>query len=273
MRLKRFKKLICFAAAVCLSASALTACGSKTSQDTDQNNTASTQNNTTQETQQFNPDATPYAAKEIPNEFKAAGKNIKAGENGAVVVALKEMEDEERHEFLDEDLGFVDTMSGALLRIGMTAEEIENIIGTPRSIDIDARIYDGLVVQFDEDGKAIKLVVTEGYVLDTDNPKRYVSPRGISLGSSLDDFKSVYGDEYKAGGNTENAEGSAAMNGSTRAIRYYAKNGNSFSYIGESTSKDTRPENDADLISQMFLFSAGENTVSAMTVQTGESKP
>lgn len=261
----KFKRIFCVAVSVALAVSALTACGKKASDPKEAANTGETPSKV------VNPDASPYAAKEVPSQFMAKSDNITAKDNGGVDVAVDRREGEARHSFDTEDLGFVDTMSGALLKIGMSIDEIESIIGQPREIDGEYRIYDGIVFQYNNDSKVIKIIVSAGNIAETDSPTRYVSPRGIKLSSTLNDFKSTYGDEYIDG--SETAQEASAMNGSTRAIRYYAKNGDKYNYIGESTSKDTTPENVSDLIMQTFLFETGTNNVSAMTVQTGESRP
>lgn len=260
----KLKKIFCVAVSAALAVSALTACGNKASDPKKADSTATPSTI-------VNPDATPYAAAEVPSQFMAKSDNITVKDSGGVDVAVDKREGEARHDFDTEDLGFVDTMSGALLKIGMSIDEVESIIGQPREIDGEYRTYDGIVFQYNNDSKVIKIIVSVGNIEQTDSPTRYVSPRGIKLSSTLDDFKSTYGDEYIDG--SEAAKEASAMNGSTRAIRYYAKNGDKYSYIGESTSKDTTPENDSDLIMQMFLFETGTNNVSAMTVQTGESRP
>ena len=53
------------------------------------------------------------------------------------------------------------------------------------------------------------------------------------------------------------------------AVRYYAKNGDTFNYLGGSYTKENKPENDADLIMQTFLFSTETKTVSVMSVGNG----
>ena len=261
----KLKKILCVAVSAALAIGALTACGKKASDPEAAKETSGLSSTA------VNPDATPYVTDEVASEFMAKGTNITSNPDGGVTVAVEAREGEKRHEFETEDLGFVDTKSGALLKIGMSIDEIESIIGQPRELDGSYRTYDGIVIEYNDNSKAIKLILSNGNMRETDSPTRYVSPRGIKLTSSLDEFKSVYGDEYIDG--SETAQEQSAMNGSTRAIRYYAQDGDKYSYIGVSTSKDTTPENDSDLIMQMFLFEPGTNTVSAMTVQTGESRP
>lgn len=261
----KLKKILCFtiSAAICLSV--LASCGKKA--DTDSNNSVNSNN----VGEVADPDATPYIAQEIPSKFKASSKNITKAADGGVEVSIDAREGSERYNFETEDLGFVDTLSGAQLSLGMSADEIESLIGKPRVIDLDYRIYNGIVVQYNNNMNAIKLIVAAGNMEEDDNPIRFVSPRGIKLSSSFDDFINVYGDEYY-GSEISSEENDVNMNGSTRAIRYYAKDGNSYTYLGQSYNKDNKPKNDSDLIMQTFLFEPGTNVVTAVTVQTGEAK-
>lgn len=258
------KKFLCVTLSAALAVGIFASCGKKASEagSIKDNNTSTV----------ADPDATAYIPAEVPSKFKASSGNITEKSDGGVEVALDAREGEERHNFESEDLGFVDTETGALLKIGMSSDEIESLIGQPRTIDVDYRIYDSIIIQYSDDMKAIKLIVAMGNMEENDNPTRFVSPRGIRLSSSLDEFKSVYGDEYFEGSADTAESGSGAMNGATRAIRYYSQNGSSYTYLGQSYTKDNKPENDSDLIMQTFLFETGTNNVSVMTVQTGESK-
>ena len=255
------KKVLCVTLSAILAAGVFASCGNKAA-DSDE---MTTQQNVA------SPDATPYIPEEVPSKFKASSANITENTEGGVTVALEERAAEERYNFENEDLGFVDTESGALIKIGMSADEIESLIGQPRVIDVEYRVYNSIVVQYDNDMKAVKLIVAMGNMEQNDNPQRFVSPRGIKLSSSLDEFKSVYGDEYFEGTDTADSNSSDAMNGATRAIRYYSKDNDNYTYIGQSYTNETKPENDSDLIMQTFLFEAGTNNITVITIQTGEA--
>lgn len=230
----------------------------------------SNKNNTTNTSSVADAEATPYIPEEVPSKFKASLDNIEKTENG-VTVSLDKREGDDRYSFENEDLGFVDTKSGALLKLGMTSDEIESLIGKPKSIDLEYRVYDGIVIEYNNDMETVKLIVASGNMKDDDESQRFVTPRGLTLMSSFDDFTNVYGDEYYPADTSDGGENSG-MNGATRAVRYYAKDGSSYSYIGQGYTKDTKPEDDKNLISQMFIFEPGSNSVSAITVQTGEAK-
>lgn len=258
------KKLLCVTLSGALTIGILASCGQKAS-DSDE-----IKENTSQSESVSDPDATAYIPDEVPSKFKATNDNITDKTEGGVEVAVDARDGEERYNFESEDLGFVDTRSGALLKIGMSSDEIESLIGSPRVIDLDYRIYDSIVIQYNDDMKAIKLIVASGNMEGNDDPTRFVSPRGIKISSSLDEFKSVYGDEYFES-NIDTDDDTSSMNGSTRAIRYYSQDGDTYTYLGQSYTKDNKPENDSDLIMQTFLFEPGTNNVSVITVQTGES--
>jgi len=89
------------------------------------------------------------------------------------------------------------TLRAELAEIGMSSEDVEKLIGAPRTVDRDGfRIYSGIVIKYDDNGNASQMIVAAGNMEGDDNPNRFVSPRGVKLSTTLDEFKSVYGDEY-----------------------------------------------------------------------------
>lgn len=262
------KKILCVVLSLSLSVIVLASCGKKAAEPSAANTAT---NNPTQNALTAEPNSTPFIAKNVPKEFKASGGNITERENGGVEVAVEERKGDDRHVFESEDLGFVDSESGALIRIGMTVDEIENLIGLPKVVDgQNYRVYDGIIIKFDEQGNSVKLIVAMGNMNEDENITRYVTPRGIKLSSSLEQFKNVYGDEYQDGTETDSETISGA--GATMAIRYYAQDGNNYKYLGQSYSKDNKPENDSDLIWQTFLFDTATKNVSAIAVENGAAK-
>ena len=151
----------------------------------------------------------------------------------------------------------------------MSSEDVEKLIGAPRTVDRDGfRKYSGIVIKYDDNGNASQMIVAAGNMEGDDNPNRFVSPRGVKLSTTLDEFKSVYGDEYNEP--SQAAEGDETIKSSAMmAVRYYAKNGDTFNYLGGNYTKENKPENDADLIMQTFLFSTETKTVSVMSVGNG----
>lgn len=259
------KKILCFACAATLAVTVLTACGNQASEGGGVKDSAlSTEENVAT----MVPNSTPYVPAEVPSKFKASGSNIKQGDDG-YVVDLEERQGEERYDFESEDLGFVDTKTGAIISIGMTADDIEDIIGSPRTVDREKyRKYDGIIIKYDDDQKASQIIVAAGNMDGDDDPHRYVSPRGVKLNTTLDSFKTVYGDEYTSP--KEAAEGDDSIKSTaSMAVRYYAKNGNDFEYLGGSYNNNNKPENDEDLIMQTFMFSLETDNISVMSIQAG----
>lgn len=265
------KKILSIALALSLSVAVLASCGKKPSEPSSTNTDNSATSNPSINSTTSEPNATPFVAKDIPKEYKADGKNVKEKEDGGVEVELEERKGDDSHVFEVEDLGFIDTESGALIKMGMTVDEIENLIGKPRVVDgKNYRIYDGIVIKYDNEGSSVKFIVAMGNMNEDENVTRYSTPRGINLSSTLDQFKSVYGDEYQEGSesNSETINGA----GATMAMRYFAKDGSSYKYLGQSYSKEDKPENDADLIWQTFLFDTANNNVSAISIENGAAE-
>ena len=261
------KKLMCIALSALL-ASVFTGCGKKASEPDDlvENNISQADRD---HSDTLDPESTPFVAESVPQEFAAEGDNITTAEGGGVDVAVDVRNGDERYEFEEEDLGFIDTASGAVIKIGMTIDEIESLIGVPRSIDSQRnRFYSGIAIQYDDNMTATRLVVAGGNMEGSDNPVRFVTPRGIRLGDSIDAFMSVYGDDYNDPAKA--AEGDDTVNMSaTMAVRYYKQEGSSFTYAGSSYSGDQVPANDSSRITQTFIFSPETGGVSVISLERG----
>lgn len=87
-----------------------------------------------------------------------------------------------------EDLGIDDALTGAQIRLGMTREEVEKLLGAPDDERWGRDMYEGLQV-FYRDNKAA------GFIVDaSDNEtNRYRTTRGIGLGSPYREILSQYG--------------------------------------------------------------------------------
>ena len=262
------KKLICIGLSALLAASVFAGCGKQatdpgklTEKDASE---IEIDNNDT-----LGLEATPYIAESVPQEYAAEGDNITPSENGGVDVAIDVRKGDERYEFEEEDLGFVDTASGAVIKIGMTIDEIESLIGVPRSIDSQGnRFYSGIAVQYDANMTATRLVVAGGNMETSDDPVRFVTPRGIRLGDSIDDFMSVYGDDYNDPAKAAEGDDTVSM-AATMAVRYYKQEGSSFTYAGSSFNGDQVPANNSSRITQTFIFSPETGGVSVISLERG----
>ncbi len=255
------KKLICIGLSALLAAGIFSGCGKKASDSGDL-----TENNTSQSEGEhrdtLEPGATPYVAQSVPHQFEAEGDNVTKRGDGGVDVAVDARDGDDRYEFDDEDLGFVDTMSGAVITIGMSIDDVESLIGEPRYIDgQDNRFYSGIAVKYDGDMNVSRLVVASGNMEQGDSPERFVTPRGIKLGASVEEFASVYGDQYN------NPEEGGEDISVTRAVRYYTQSGDGFAYAGNDFNTLTGDK--SSVITQSFIFSPETGGLSVISLQKG----
>ncbi len=264
------KKLMCLALSALLAAGIFAGCGKKATDSGGLAENSGISKKDEEHSETVGTAATPFAAETVPDEFRAEGDNITARGDGGVDVSVDVREGDDRYELDDEDLGFVDTMSGALIRIGMSIDEIESLIGPPKTIDSQRnRFYSGIAIQYDQDMNASRIVAASGNMEGSDDPERFVTPRGIKLGSTMDEFVSVYGDDYNDA--QKSAEGNTGVDASvTRALRYYTQNGDDFDYVGSSLVGDGAPQVDpANLVTQMFIFSPETGNISVITIEKG----
>ena len=262
------KKLMCIALSALLAAGIFTGCGKKaTEPDSLTENYKSEADKEHSDT--LDPEESPYVAESVPAEFTADGENITQSADGGVDVAIDVRNGDERYEFEAEDLGFVDTASGAVIKLGMTIDEIESLIGQPKSIDSQRnRFYSGIAIQYDENMVASRIVVASGNMEGYDNPQRFVTPRGIRLGDSIDDFVSVYGDDYNDPQSAEEGDESINMS-ATMAVRYYTQDGDSFTYVGSDYTGEQGPANKSSRITQTFMFSSETREISVISLERG----
>ena len=76
------------------------------------------------------------------SQFKANGSNITEKRKAeAFLCLLLQREGDERYNFENDDLGFVDTESGALLKIGMSSEDVEKLIGAQEQLTVTVLEY------------------------------------------------------------------------------------------------------------------------------------
>ncbi len=255
------KKLLCIGLSAMLAAGIFSGCGKKAT-DSGKLNENNTSQSESGHDDTVGPDSTPYAAQSVPHQFEAEGDNVTKREDGGVDVAVDARDGDDRYEFEDEDLGFVDTMSGALISIGMSIDDVESLIGEPRYIDgQDNRFYSGIAVKYDDDMNVERLVVAAGNMEQSDNPERFVTPRGIKLGASEDEFASVYGDQYN-----DPQDGDENSN-TSRAVRYYTTDGDGYKYAGNDFT--ALSGDNSSTVTQSFMFSPETGGLSVISLQKG----
>lgn len=176
-------------------------------------------------------------------------------------VVLDERDEKARYQFSIDDISFVDTVNGKKVSVGMTMDELEAVTGKSMTDDKNYRVYDGLIVQFSDEGKAVSMIVSGGMFPNAEQATRYMSVRGVGINTSFDDFSKAYGDIYSKAG-----EGSA--DSPANAMRYFKVNGDKVEYLGDALTDDIKSESDKnkDVYVQYFMFDSENNTVSAMRV-------
>lgn len=242
----KMKKLIALIAVMSVSASMLAGCGKKNEVQTPTDN--SVPDNVVQKADGENGDDAQTDTAERPQkQFE---------------VKLDEREESERYKFSLDDISFIDTVTGKKLSVGMSMEDVEAIAGKSFTDDKNYRVYDGLVVQFTDEGQVASMIISGGMFPNDEQATRYMSVRGVGINTTFDDFAKAYGDIYNEA--TTNANNDTAAN----AVRYFKVEGNDVSYMGETLSNEQRAaaEKDKNIYVQYFMFADETNTVSAMRV-------
>lgn len=262
MEKKKIKKIVCVIASATLAASVFTACGNKSATNptgaVDSGSSAAdtaTQAPASESTATVGgvDDSQVQTHVEVKDEFKAEGDNITQNENGGVSVALEDLDEDAQKEYDTDDLGFVDTQTGGFITIGMSRADIEAIIGAPVSNQVDSSFYDGIGVQYKDD-VACTIAISTGQITEGMNAQRFVTSRGVGLGTSIDDFKKAYGDET----------GTVLSETTTTTLtsRIFQRDGDNFTYIGTEPGDAT-----TDLYSQEFMLDSETNTVIGISIR------
>ncbi len=214
--------------------------------------------------------------------FSGCGKEKVASDNGANIVqkenasgnlseknydvVLDERSEEARYQYSMDDLSLVDTFSGKKITIGMSKAEIEAITGEPTLVKPTFSVYDGVTIQYAEDGTAGSLVVSGGE-FEEDKVTRYLTVRGVGINTDFDDFVKAYGDQYNQGREIEKAEDEQApAETPANAIRYFKVDGKKVEYLGTVLTHEMESKGIENLYMQDFMFSRNTNKVTAMRV-------
>ena len=216
-----------------------------------------------------NSDQTSATADNIVPKASSAAQGTDEGSSGGETqrpqkqydVVLDERDEKTRYQFSIDDISFVDTVNGKKISVGMTMDELEAVTGKSMTDDKNYRVYDGLIVQFSDEGRAVSMIVSGGMFPNADQATRYMSTRGVGINTSFDDFSKAYGDIYSKAG-----EGSA--DSPANAMRYFKVNGDKVEYLGDSLTDEIKSESDKnkDVYVQYFMFDSENNAVSAMRV-------
>lgn len=201
------------------------------------------------------------------------GENIVVKNEGTVTddgdernyeVQLDERTEETQNDYAEDDLALVDTVSGKKISLGMTEAEIEEIAGAPLKNDMDYRVYDGVVVKY-TDGLAASFIVASGQ-FEGDKATRFVTSRGISVGTTADDFKKAYGDSLREGKEVIDTESGETSKNANRAVRYFEKKDNKIKFIGTELTPEQKNGDTSDYYMQDYMFSKVDGSVATIRI-------
>lgn len=195
-----------------------------------------------------------------------AGKNIveKATEEGRKYdVQLDERTEKTHYEYGEDDLSLVDTNSGNKITLGMSEQDVEKITGSAEQKDGDYRVYDGVVVKY-QDNAAVSFIVASGQFKDG-KETRYKTTRGVGIGTSAEDFKKAYGDSYTQGEEETTANGEVSKSAS-KAVRYFEKKDKKINFLGTTLSDEQKAADTTHYYMQDFMFSNETGNVATMRI-------
>ena len=139
-----------------------------------------------------------------PKNVSETGKNIvpntqsgseESGEQRNFTVELDERGEKAAYDYGIDDLSLIDTVTGERITLGMNIAEIERVTGSPEMVEPGYKTYDGVVVKYDKNNRAVSLIVSNGKFKDG-KETRYFTSRGVGIGTSAEDFKLAYGNSY-----------------------------------------------------------------------------
>ena len=168
-------------------------------------------------------------------------------------VALQDLDEDAQKEYDTDDLGFVRYPDR---RIYNYRHEPRGYRGHNRravSNQVDSSFYDGIGVQYRDD-VACTIAIATGQITEGMNAQRFVTSRGVGLGTSIDDFKKAYGDET----GTDLSETTTT----TLTSRIFQRDGDNFHLYRHGTGDAT-----TELYSQEFMLDSETNTVIGVSIR------
>lgn len=181
-------------------------------------------------------------------------------------VKLDERDAETMYQYGMDDLSFVDTVTGEKVTVGMSVEDLEKIAGEPISVDNNYRIYDGLIVQYNEENKAVALLISGGLFQSESQGTRFMSSRGVGLLTSREEFVKAYGDLYNEGETETDENGEVVIKKLSSAVRYFAVDGRKVKYLGIELTEEMKQKYPGKLYMQDFMFDREANQVTTMRI-------
>lgn len=170
-----------------------------------------------------------------------------------------------KYQYDMDDLSFVDTVTGKKVIIGMTSSEIEAIAGQPITDAGTHCVYDGLIVQYEND-QSVALIVSGGLFTNEAQSTRFMSSRGVGLRTGYDDFVKAYGDLYNEGEQETTQEGETIIKSLDSAVRYFMVDGTRVEFLGTKLTEEMKQQYAGKLYMQDFSFEHAENKLTTMRV-------
>lgn len=179
-------------------------------------------------------------------------------------VVLDERDEDTQYQYGEDDLSFIDTVTGKKIALGMNKAEVEEIAGEPELVDRNTVTYDGIVVKYDND-ISVMLSVSNG-VFEGEKGTRYSTSRGIHIGSTAEDFKKAYGADYSEGSQSTDEATGESIKEASRATRYFKKSGKNMEYLGTKLTSELKSEDTSNYYLQDFMFSNSTGNIATMRV-------
>ncbi len=205
-----------------------------------------------------------------PRNVSETGKNIvpnvqsgsaESGEQRNFTVELDERGERAAYNYGIADLSLIDTVTGKRITLGMSLDEIEKITGAPEMVEPGYKTYDGVVVKYDKNDRAVSLIVSSGK-FQGGKETRYFTSRGVGIGTSAEDFKLAYGDIYTEKKEiVDEATGEVSID-PAKAVRYFELDEDEVEFLGTTAPK----EKDDDYCIQDFMFSNTDGTVATIRI-------
>lgn len=196
-----------------------------------------------------------------------SGENIVKigdGQNKNYEVVLDERDEDTQYQYGEDDLSFIDTVTGKKIAIGMSKAEVEEIAGEPELVDRNTTVYDGIVITYYND-VVVMMSISNGY-FEGEKGMRYSTSRGIHIGSSVEDFKKAYGADYRKGSQSVDEDTGESVEIPSRAERYFKKDGRKIEFLGTGLTSEIKEEDPSKFYMQDYMFSDNTGNVVTMRV-------
>ncbi|MBQ3573808.1 MAG: hypothetical protein IJA16_04355 [Clostridia bacterium] len=205
-------------------------------------------------------------ARNVSETGKNIVPNTQSGSAGGgaqrnFTVELDERSERAAYDYGMADLSLIDTVTGERITLGMSIDEIEKVTGAPEMVEPGYKTYDGVVVKYDKNNRAVSLIVANGKFKDG-KETRYFTSRGVGIGTSAEDFKKAYGDSYTEKKEVVDEATGEVSTDAAKAVRYFELDDGEVEFLGTTAPR----EKDDDYCLQDFMFSNTDGTVATIRI-------